>query len=97
VPRPLPTRVHPWSAEQVFGVRAGLPERYQAAVDVGAGCGLRQGEIFGLAIDNIGDLGWLYVRQQVKKVHGTLVFAPPKCGKLRDVPLDPGLFHALAR
>ncbi len=94
-PRPLPTRVHPWSAEQVFGVRAGLPERYQATVDVGAGCGLRQGEIFGLAVDNIGDLGWLYVRQQVKKVRGTLVFAPPKRGKLRDVPLDPEVSAAL--
>ncbi|MEU1600263.1 hypothetical protein ABZ468_47825 [Streptomyces sp. NPDC005708] len=70
-------------------MRAGLPERYRAIVDLGAGCGLRQGEIFGLALNNISDLGWLYVRQQVKKVHGTLVFAPPKRGKLRDVPLDP--------
>ncbi|WP_031159967.1 tyrosine-type recombinase/integrase [Streptomyces durhamensis] len=94
-PRPTPTRVHPWSAEQVFGVRAGLPERYMAMVDLGAGCGLRQGEIFGLAVDNIGDLGWLYVRQQVKKVRGTLVFAPPKRGKLRDVPLDPEVSAAL--
>ncbi|MEU9186162.1 hypothetical protein AB0D14_16750 [Streptomyces sp. NPDC048484] len=40
-PRPVPTRVHPWSAEQVFGVRAGLPDRYRAMVDVGAGGGLR--------------------------------------------------------
>ncbi|MFJ5949737.1 tyrosine-type recombinase/integrase [Streptomyces noursei] len=94
-PRPAPTRVHPWSMEQVFGVRAGLPERYRAMVDLGAGCGLRQGEIFGLSVDNIGDLGWLYVRQQVKKVDGTLVFAPPKRGKLRDVPLDPEVSAAL--
>ena len=94
-PRPAPTRVHPWSASQVFGVRAGLPERFQAMADVGAGCGLRQGEIFGLAVDNIGDLGWLYVRQQVKKVRGGLVFAPPKRGKVRDVPLDPEVSAAL--
>lgn len=63
--------------------------------DVGGGCGLRQEEIFGLAVDNIGDLGWLYVRQQVKKVRGSLVFAPPKRGKLRDVPLDPKVSVAL--
>ncbi len=94
-PRPAPSRVRPWTAEQVFGVRAGLPERYRAMVDLGAGCGLRQGEVFGLAVDNIGDLGWLYVRQQVKKVRGTLVFAPPKRGKLRDVPLDPEVSAAL--
>ncbi|WP_062648397.1 tyrosine-type recombinase/integrase [Streptomyces maremycinicus] len=94
-PRPAASRVHPWSAEQVFGVRAGLPDRYRAMVDLGAGCGLRQGEIFGLAVDNVGDLGWVYVRQQVKKVRGTLVFAPPKRGKLRDVPLDPEVSTAL--
>ncbi|MFI6941987.1 tyrosine-type recombinase/integrase [Streptomyces sp. NPDC050418] len=94
-PRPTPSRVHPWTAAQVFAVRSGLPDRYQAMADVGAGCGLRQGELFGLAVDNIGDLGWLYVRQQVKKVRGTLVFAPPKRGKLRDVPLDPEVSAAL--
>ncbi|MFB6536185.1 tyrosine-type recombinase/integrase [Streptomyces noursei] len=94
-PRPAPSRVHPWSPAQVFAVRAGLPDRYQAMADVGGGCGLRQGEIFGLAVDNIGDLGWLYVRQQVKKVRGTLVYAPPKRGKLRDVPLDPEVSAAL--
>jgi integrase len=95
-PRPSPTRVHPWTAEQVFAVRAGLPERYQAMTDVGAGCGLRQGEIFGLAVENVGDLGWLYIRQQVKKVRGGLVFAPPKRGKIRDVPLDAEVSTALA-
>ncbi|MFJ5267611.1 tyrosine-type recombinase/integrase [Streptomyces sp. NPDC088358] len=94
-PRPSAVRVHPWTAQQVFAVRAALPERYQVMVDVGGGCGLRQGEIFGLAEDDIGDLGWLYVRQQVKKVRGSLVFAPPKRGKLRDVPLDPEVSAAL--
>ncbi|CAG7626165.1 tyrosine-type recombinase/integrase [Actinacidiphila bryophytorum] len=94
-PRPAPTRVHPWSAEQVFAVREGLPDRYWATADVGGGCGLRQGEIFGLAVDNIGDLGWLYVRQQIKKLRGGLVFAPPKRGKIRDVPLDPEVSAAL--
>ncbi|MET8976232.1 hypothetical protein ABZX85_11505 [Streptomyces sp. NPDC004539] len=63
-------------------------------VDIGAG-GLGQGEIFGLAVDNIGDLGWIYVRQQVKKVRGTLVFAPPKRDRLHDVPLDPEVSAAL--
>jgi len=95
-PRPAPPRVHPWTAEQVFAVRRELPDRYQAVTDVGAGCGLRQGEIFGLAVDNIGDLGWLYVRQQVKKLKGGLVFAPPKRGKIRDVPLGPDVAAALA-
>ncbi|MEU0787502.1 site-specific integrase [Streptomyces sp. NPDC006173] len=94
-PRPAPSRVRPWSSAEVFAVRAGLPAQYRAMTDVGGGCGLRQGEIFGLAVDDVGDLGWLYVRQQVKKVRGSLVFAPPKRGKLRDVPLDPEVSAAL--
>lgn len=42
----------PWLPEQVFAVRAALPDRYQAMADPGAGCGLRQGEIIGLAEDD---------------------------------------------
>lgn len=46
-------RVFPWLPAQVQAVRAALPERYKTMVDTGAGCGLRQGEIVGLAEDGI--------------------------------------------
>lgn len=89
-PEPEPRLIHPWPEERVFAVRAGLPDRYAATVDAGGGCGLRQGEVFGLAEENIDlDTGWVHVRQQIKRVRGTLVFAPPKRGKLRDTPLSP--------
>ncbi len=89
-PVPEPRLIKPWTRERVLDVRAGLPGRYAATVDVGGGCGLRQGEIFGLAEDNLDfATGWVHVRQQVKRVGGTLVFAPPKRGKLRDAPLSP--------
>ncbi|MFJ2176447.1 tyrosine-type recombinase/integrase [Streptomyces sp. NPDC087851] len=81
-------RVRPWSAERVFAVRAALPERYQAMTDIGGGCGLRQGEIFGLPDDEVNyETQWVHVANQVKVVNGHLVFAPPKRGKERDVPL----------
>ncbi|MEV5396184.1 site-specific integrase [Streptomyces cellulosae] len=88
LPKAGKPRIVPWTAEQVFGVRAALPQRYQAAVDAGAGCGLRQGEIFGLAIDEL-DFGggWLAVGHQLKRIRGKYVFALPKGGKVRDVPL----------
>ncbi|MBT2443328.1 hypothetical protein J7E93_25185 [Streptomyces sp. ISL-36] len=55
--------------------------------DLGGGCGLRQGEIFGLSVDEVGFLAsWLYVGFQVKLIVGRPVFAPPKRGKVRDVP-----------
>ncbi|MEV4614874.1 site-specific integrase [Kitasatospora sp. NPDC049258] len=82
-------RVVPWLPEQVFAVRAALPERYQTMADLGAGCGLRQGEIIGLAEDDAVDFetGTVHVLRQVKLIRGKAVFAPPKCNKERDVPL----------
>lgn len=87
-PATAPGRVKPWTAARTFAVRAGLPERYRAMVDAAGGCGLRQGEVFGLPVDEVNfDTGWLHVGFQVKNVGGHLVFAPPKRGKVRDVPL----------
>jgi integrase len=91
-------RVVPWTAERVFAVRSALPECYQAMVDLGAGCGLRQGEIFGLPVDEIDfGSGWLHVAYQVKVANGHLVFGPPKRNKERDVPLPDLVAEALKR
>ncbi len=95
-PVPEERLIVPWTEERVVTVRAGLPRRYAATVDAGGGNGLRQGEVFGLAEGNLDfDTGWVHVRQQVKRVGGTLVFAPPKRGKLRDSPLSPVVGLAL--
>ncbi|MEV7325300.1 site-specific integrase [Streptomyces sp. NPDC093970] len=89
-PVPEDRLIVPWPEERVVAVRAGLPPRYAATVDAGGGCGLRQGEVFGLAEDNVDfATGWVHVRQQIKRIGGALVFAPPKRGKLRDAPLSP--------
>jgi integrase len=63
---------------------------------VGAGCGLRQGEIVGLAEDALDlDNGTLHVVRQIKLIRGKAVFAPPKCDKERDVPLPGCVAEAL--
>ncbi|MFH9767517.1 tyrosine-type recombinase/integrase [Streptomyces microflavus] len=91
-------KLKPWTRERVLAVREGLPQQYKAIVDVGAGCGLRQGEVFGLAVDEVDFLGGtVHVVRQVKMVGSHLVFAPPKGGKLREVPLPEVVAHALAR
>ncbi|MFB6628915.1 tyrosine-type recombinase/integrase [Streptomyces sp. NPDC056362] len=97
-PASEPRRVVPWLPEQVRAVRAALPKRYQAMADVGAGCGLRQGEIVGLAEDAL-DLeeNVLRVTRQVKLIRGKAVFAPPKCDKERDVPLPQSVADSLRR
>ncbi|KOG09704.1 MULTISPECIES: tyrosine-type recombinase/integrase [Streptomyces] len=89
-------RVTPWTPERVFAVRAALPERFQAMVDAGAGCGMRQGEILGLAVDAVDFTSdTVHVVRQLKLSRGKPVFAPPKGGKLRDVPLAAPVADAL--
>ncbi|WP_081240862.1 tyrosine-type recombinase/integrase [Streptomyces viridosporus] len=95
-PKPDAHPVVPWVSAQVFAVRAALLERYRAMVDVGAGCGLRQGEVFGLAEDAIDVEGrTLHVVRQIKHVEGRPVFALPKGGKKRAVPLPDSVAEAL--
>lgn len=87
-PAPERKKVVPWPHERVAAMRMALPERYAVVVDEGAGVGLRQGEAFGLGVDDIDFLrGVVHVRRQVKILGSRLVFAPPKGGKSRDVPL----------
>lgn len=87
-PKPPDRKVVPWTAGQVQAVRAALPERYRALADAGRWLGLRQGEAFGLAVEDIDFLRRVvHVRRQVKRLGNSLVFAPPKGGKDREVPL----------
>ncbi|MFF4183925.1 site-specific integrase [Streptomyces sp. NPDC001691] len=73
-----------------------LPSQYQAVVHLGGGCGLRQGELFGLPVDEVGfDTGWLHISCQVKVAGGKLVFVPPNRNKERDVPLPDWMAHVL--
>lgn len=96
-PRPPEKRVVPWTAEQVWAVRAGLPERYRAMVDLGAGSGPRQGEVFGLAVEDLDlDDGWWDIRRQVKRVRSRLVFGLPKNDRPRRVPVSTPVRRALA-
>ncbi len=90
-------KIVPWTGEQIGALRDGLPPRWQAVADCGAGLGLRQGEIFGLAVDAAGFLQRrVRVVRQVKRVNGRLWFALPKGGKERDVPLPGAVSMALA-
>jgi integrase len=93
-PRPGARKVVPWKIETVTAIRASLPLRYRPVVDFGAGCGARQGEIFGISPEDLDiDGGWLNIRRQVKRVRGKAVFGLPKNDKERQTPLP----HAVVR
>ena len=73
---------------QVVAMAAQMPASCQAMVFLGAGCGQRQGELFGVGVDDVDFLGRVvHVRRQVRLIDGVQVFSLPKGGKQRSVPL----------
>jgi integrase len=96
-PRVDRRKLIPWTAAQATAVRAAMPARYQAMADCGTGLGLRQGEIIGLPVDAVDFLRrTVRIRVQVRLVGNRPVFAPPKGGRQRDVPLPEPVSLALA-
>jgi integrase len=53
-------KIQPWPTERVEAVIDALPDRYRATAVVAAGCGLRQGEVFGLRVCDVD-----FLRRQV--------------------------------
>jgi integrase len=73
-----------------------MRDRYRITVDLGAGCGMRQGEIFALSPDDLDpSRPILYIRRQIKLVNHKLFFALPKGGKVREVPLPDSVAERL--
>lgn len=85
-PPPIPPKkVQPWTLDQVDAAAEKMPARLRALPEIAVSGGLRQGEVFGLAKEDLQLM--MHVRRQVRIIDGQLVFAPPKGGKLRDIPL----------
>ena len=85
----------PWPRAGL-AVQAALPERYQTMVDLGAAAVSGRARSW-LAVDAIDFPDTLRVVHQVKLIRGKAVFAPPKGGKERDVPLPGPVAAALRR
>lgn len=97
-PRAQPTKVVPWTQEQRMKCRVSLASRYRIVIDLGAGCGLRQGEVFAVSPDDIDPVRpILHVVRQIKLVRGKAIFALPKGGKTREVPLPDSVANRLRR
>ncbi|GAA3120363.1 hypothetical protein GCM10010466_09110 [Planomonospora alba] len=88
VPRRLAGEIEAWSDEQVHAVIDAHPGLFRTVPIVGAACGLRQGELFGLALEDVDfDEMSLRVRRQIKKLGKDFVYALPKSDRERLVPL----------
>lgn len=81
-------KVVPWTVEELERVINTHPDEWRAVPVVGAGTGLREGELFGLKVDDVDFLRHrVLVRHQVKQIGTELELAPPKGRKTREVPL----------
>ncbi|MFI6693713.1 tyrosine-type recombinase/integrase [Streptomyces sp. NPDC050433] len=87
-----------WRLETALRVRDVISPRNRIAVVVGLGCGLRQGEVFGLSPEDIDYArGVLHVRRQVQAIRGRLYFALPKGKKTRTVDMPSSVAEELKR
>ena len=91
-------KVVPWTGERVAAVRNALSARNRIVVDLAAGLGLRQGEVFGLSPDDVDfESGYVEVRRQVKVLRNNQpIFGLPKGNKVRTVPLPAEVAKLLA-
>ncbi|MFI5777404.1 tyrosine recombinase XerC [Nocardia sp. NPDC051570] len=98
VPRPVSRspKVVVWPEARLRAVESALPGRFRIATKLGAGAGLRQGEILGYSPDDIDrDAQEFRVERQIKTVKGVMMFALPKGGKTRAVPAADSMITAV--
>ncbi|GGX54131.1 tyrosine-type recombinase/integrase [Streptomyces fructofermentans] len=91
-------RVVPLTVDQVQALAAAMPDRYRALVILGAGTGLRPGELFGLQVRHVDFFKrQLHVEQQVQQTKGggTRVCPPKTKESERVIPLPDVVLHAL--
>lgn len=97
-PKAPKERREAWLLERAIRVRDAISPRNRICVVLGLGCGLRQGEVFGLSPEDIDYArGVLHVRRQVQSFQGRLYFALPKGAKTRVVDMPSAVAEELKR
>jgi integrase len=95
-PTPGQHKIVPWTDARLKAVRLALEPLVKVVVPLGAGTGLRQGEMFGLSpVDIDREAQVLHVVRQVQQTNNKLIFCLPKRDKVRDVPLSDATLAAL--
>jgi len=86
----------PWPESTVHALQSELPDRYDIIVPLGAGQALRQMEIMAISPSDINHEDMeLNVVRQIRWIGSQPVFAPPKGGKTRVVPLAQGVAESI--
>ncbi|WP_143091826.1 tyrosine-type recombinase/integrase [Lentzea albida] len=90
------SKIRAWGDATVFAVIDAHPEYLRAMPTLGASCGLREGELFGLAEEDVDfEAGVIHVRRQIKKLGADHIFGLPKNDSEREVPMAEGTAQVL--
>ena len=97
-PVQMASEVRVWGDRIVTCLIDTHPDSLRALPELAASCGLREGELFGVALEDI-DFGakTLRLRRQVKKLGEGYVFALPKNDRERVIPLSEWAIGAVKR
>jgi integrase len=88
LPKRVTEEIEAWADERVHAVIAAQPHLFRALPILGAACGLRQGELLGLGLEDIDFAEQVIrVRRQLKRLEPQFVYALPKNDRERVVPL----------
>lgn len=95
-PRRIETKIVPWTEAKLNKVALALGPRYKITVPIGAGLGLRQGEIFAFTVDDIDREKMIYhCRRQIATLNKEQTFRLPKGHKTREIPLSQGVLDEI--
>jgi integrase len=88
MPRYLETDMAVWDDAAVAAAIAAHREDLRLAPELAASCGLREAEVFGLALEDFDfEEQIVRVRRQLARAGRAFVFAPPEQGRQRVIPL----------
>ncbi|WP_052314079.1 tyrosine-type recombinase/integrase [Nocardia thailandica] len=86
-PRAPKSLVVPWTKDRLLKIEAALSDRARLVVPLGAGQGMRRGEILAFSPEDINrETNEIVVRRQIRRLTGGRVFSLPKGDKTRIVP-----------
>lgn len=103
-PKVTPKKAQPWAPEIVCAVADGLrakEPRFEIIPYLGAATGMRQGEMLGFAVEDIGEPEFfrkrlmVHVRRQVKIMGSEVCYGPLKNDKDHEVPVPPAFAEML--
>ncbi|HEV7980847.1 tyrosine-type recombinase/integrase [Amycolatopsis sp.] len=95
-PKPIKRKITPWADARLRRIELALPARFKPCIPLGAGLGLRQGEIFAFSLDNVDRDEMVYhCTRQMVTVGTKRSFKLPKGHKTRVIPLGRGVLDDL--